>query len=120
MWLAIFFIEKYCVSCPLDYEAKALPLRGRSQTMFTARVGGWVWKKSTNVNQGRWVGQSNVNVYCAKMIMHLLIASYRSNKIQKILCLRWLLDNKPKLCTVEQSFCKQTFVYLKDEVDEQQ
>ena len=71
------------------------------------------------------MGQSNVNVYFDKKIMHLLkkkqkLAFHPSNIIQKILCLRWLHDNKRKLCTVEQSFCKQTFVYLNHEVDEQQ
>ena len=36
-------------------------IRGRSQTMWTARVDGWVHEMSTKVNQGRWVGQGNVN-----------------------------------------------------------
>ena len=40
---------------------------GRSQTMFTARVGGWVRKMSTNVYQGHWVGSVDVNVYKIKV-----------------------------------------------------
>ena len=42
-------------------------IRGRSQTMFTARVGGWVRKMSTNVYQGHWVGSVDVNVYKIKV-----------------------------------------------------